>query len=107
MTTASERMLNGGANGAGYCGINDLTEMCRACELVRRLALLEAYQRFMLDHPQDFVLAVDGRGQAWGASPAITQWLAAPQQLLGQALLSVPGLRVEGWRAQPPDDQPY
>jgi transcriptional regulator with PAS, ATPase and Fis domain len=53
------------------------------------------------------VLAVDTSGQVWGASPAITQWLATPQQLLGQALLSIPGLRVEGWRAQPPDDQPY
>jgi transcriptional regulator with PAS, ATPase and Fis domain len=69
--------------------------------------LLDAYQRFVLDHPQDTVLAVDTSGQVWGASPAITQWLAAPQRLLGQALLSAPGLRVEGWRAQPPDDQPY
>jgi hypothetical protein len=52
-------------------------------EPARRLALLDAYQRFVLDHPQDTVLAVDTSGTVWGASPAMTQWLAAPQQLLG------------------------
>jgi transcriptional regulator with PAS, ATPase and Fis domain len=107
MNIESGGMLNGVAIGVGHCGIDDLAEMCRACELVRRLALLGTYQRFEHDHPQDTVLAVDTNGQVWGASPAIVQWLAAPQQLLGQALLGVPGLRVEGWRAQPPDDQPY
>src|SRR5690348_16282974 len=99
MNIESEGMLNGDTNGMGRCGINDLAEMCRACELVHRLALLDAYQRFVHDHPQDTVLAVDTNGRVWGASPAITQWLAAPQQLLGQALLGVPGLRVEGWCA--------
>jgi transcriptional regulator with PAS, ATPase and Fis domain len=107
MNIESEEMLNGDTNGVGHCGINDLAEMCRACELVRRLALLDAYQRFVHAHPQDTVLAVDTNGQVWGASPTITQWLPAPQQLLGQALLSVPGLRVEEWRAHLPDDQPY
>ena len=32
-------------------------------ELVRRVALLDTHQRFLLDHPQDAVLALDGRGQ--------------------------------------------
>jgi transcriptional regulator with PAS, ATPase and Fis domain len=105
MTTASEWMVNGGANGAGHYSVNLHGFVPE--EPARRLALLDAYQRFVLDHPQDTVLAVDTSGTVWGASPAMTQWLAAPQQLLGQALLSVPGLRVEGWRAQPPDDQPY
>jgi transcriptional regulator with PAS, ATPase and Fis domain len=98
-------MLNGGANGVGHYIVNPHGSVAE--EPARRLALLDAYQRFVLDHPQDTVLAVDANGQVWGASPAITQWLAAPQRLLGQALLDVPGLRVEGWRAHPPDDQPY
>src|SRR5207245_9791040 len=78
-------------------------------ELVRRLALLDAYHRFLLDHPQDTVLALDGRGHVWGASPSITQLLAAPQQLLGHSLLRVPGLQVEGLRAltQPTEGRPY
>src|SRR5262249_54077439 len=42
-------------------------------ELVRRVALLDTYQRFLLDHPQDAVLALDGRGQVWGVSPAVAQ----------------------------------
>ena len=105
MTTESESMLNGGANGAGHYSVYPPVSVPE--EPARRLALLEAYQRFVLAHPQDTVLAVDTGGQVWGASPSITQWLAAPQQLLGQALQAVPGLRVEGWRAQPPDDQPY
>jgi transcriptional regulator with PAS, ATPase and Fis domain len=98
-------MVNGGANGVGHYSVNLHGFVSE--EPTRRLALLDAYQRFVLDHPQDTVLAVDTSGQVWGASPTITQWLPTSQQLLGQALLSVPGLRVEGWRTQPPDDQPY
>jgi transcriptional regulator with PAS, ATPase and Fis domain len=105
MKTESEWMLNGGANGAGPHSVNP--PLLVYDELVRRLALLSAYQRFMLDHPRDTVLVVDTGGQVRGASPAITQWLAAPERLLGQALLGIPGLRVEGWRGQSPDDQPY
>src|SRR5439155_7712048 len=51
-------------------------------QLVRRLALLDTYQRFLLDHPQDAVLAVDGRGQVWGVSPATAQFLPTPHHLL-------------------------
>jgi transcriptional regulator with PAS, ATPase and Fis domain len=105
MKMESEWMLNGGANGVGHYSVTSHDSVFE--EPARQLALFDAYQRFVLDHPQDAVLAVDTNGQVWGVSPAITQWLAAPQQLLGQALLGVPGLRVEGWRAQPPDDQPY
>jgi len=78
-------------------------------ELVRRVALLDAYQRFVLDHPQDAVLAVDGRGYVWGVSPATAQFLPAPQHLLAHSLLRVPGLRVEGLRecTQPSEGRPY
>ena len=78
-------------------------------ELVRRVALLDTHQRFLLDHPQDAVLALDGRGQVWGVSPAVAQFLPAPQHLFAHSLLRVPGLQVEGLRActQPPDGRPY
>lgn len=68
-------------------------------ELVRRVTVLDHYQRFLLQHPQDTVLAVDARGHVCGASPSITQLLDAPQQLLGHSLLRVPALRVEGFRS--------
>jgi transcriptional regulator with PAS, ATPase and Fis domain len=105
MKTENEWMSNGRANGVGHYSMNPPGFVPE--EPAQRLTLLDAYQRFVLDHPQDAVLAVDTSGQVWGVSPAIAQWLAAPQELLGQALPGVPGLWVEGWRAQPPDDQPY
>jgi transcriptional regulator with PAS, ATPase and Fis domain len=78
-------------------------------ELVRRVALLDAHQRFLLDHPQDAVLALDGRGQVWGVSPATAQFLPTPHHLLAHSLLRGPGLQVEGLRActQPSDGRPY
>jgi transcriptional regulator of acetoin/glycerol metabolism len=78
-------------------------------ELVRRVTVLDHYHRFLLQHPQDTVLAVDARGHVCGASQSITQLLDAPQQLLGQSLLRVPDLRIEGFRSltRQPDLQPY
>ncbi|MBI3249923.1 MAG: sigma 54-interacting transcriptional regulator [Deltaproteobacteria bacterium] len=78
-------------------------------ELVRRTALLDTYHRFLLQHSQDIVLAIDGRGHVCGASPSLTQLLDAPQHILGKSLLRVPGLQVEGIRHLTRDqhERPY
>jgi transcriptional regulator of acetoin/glycerol metabolism len=67
-------------------------------ELLRRAALFDEYHRFLLQHPQDVVLAIDGRGHVCGASPSITGLLDSPQRLLGRSLLRIPELQVEGFR---------
>lgn len=67
-------------------------------ELLRRTALLDEYHRFLLQHPQETVLAIDGRGHVCGASPSITELLDVPQRILGRSLLRVPELTVEGFR---------
>lgn len=78
-------------------------------ELVRRVTLLDTYHRFVLQYPQDTVLAIDGRGHVCGASSSAAQLLEAPQQLLGTSLLHIPGLHVQGLRpvSQQEDVQPY
>jgi transcriptional regulator of acetoin/glycerol metabolism len=78
-------------------------------ELVRRIALLDTYHHFLLQHPQDIVLAIDGRGHVCGVSPSVTQLLEAPQDVLGKSLLRLPGLQVEGVRhlTQHEEGQPY
>lgn len=67
-------------------------------ELTRRVTLLDAYHRFILRHPHDTVLALDGRGHVCGASSSVASLLEAPHQILGQSLLQVRGLHVEGLR---------
>jgi len=67
-------------------------------ELLRRTALLDEYHRFLLQHPQETVLAIDGRGHVCGASPSIAGLLDVPQRILGRSLLRVPELKVEGFR---------
>ncbi len=67
-------------------------------ELLRRTALLDEYHRFLLQHPQETVLAIDGRGHVCGASPSIAELLDVPQRILGRSLLRVPELTVEGFR---------
>ena len=78
-------------------------------ELLRRVALLDEYHRFLLQHPHDVVLAIDGRGHVCGASPSLTGLLDAPQRVLGRSLLREPDLRVEGFRplVQQADVRPY
>lgn len=78
-------------------------------ELVRRVALLDAYHRRVLQYPQDTVLALDGRGHICGASSLAARLLDAPQQLLETSFLRVPGLHVQGLRhtTQQEDVQPY
>ncbi len=78
-------------------------------ELIRRMALLDAFHHFLLQHPQDIVLAIDGRGHICGASPSLTQILEVPQDVLGKSLLRVPGLQVEGLRhlTQHEEGRPY
>src|SRR5262249_7996578 len=49
-------------------------------------------------HPHDTVLAIDARGRVCGASSSMISLLDAPQQILGQSLLRVPQLQVEGFR---------
>jgi transcriptional regulator with PAS, ATPase and Fis domain len=66
-------------------------------ELVRRVTLLNAYHQFLFEHPNDVVVAVDGRGHICGASPAIRELIAHPQQLLDTSLLRLPGVSVEGF----------
>lgn len=86
-----------------------LAQLLHREELVRRMTLLDAYHQFLLQHPQDTVLAIDGRGRVCGVAPSITQFLEAPEQILGESLLRVPGLQVEGMRhlTQLEDVQPY
>lgn len=78
-------------------------------ELVRRVAVLNAHQQFLLEHPHDVVLAVDGRGHICGASPAIREFVTPPQPLLDTSLLRLPGLHVEGFHpvTQQKDLSPY
>ncbi|MBI3798356.1 MAG: sigma-54-dependent Fis family transcriptional regulator [Deltaproteobacteria bacterium] len=78
-------------------------------ELLRRVTLLDEYQRFLLQHPHDVVLAIDGRGHVCGASPAITELLDSPQRVLGRSLLREPELQVEGFRplVQQDEVRPY
>src|SRR5262249_48036241 len=68
-------------------------------ELTRRVALLESYQYFLLQYPQDTILAVDGRGYVRGVSPSVTRFFDAPQQMLGQSLLRLPHLQIERFRS--------
>ena len=67
-------------------------------EMLRRVALLDAYHRFQLDHPRDIVFAIDGRGHICGASPTITEIIEAPQHVLDTSLLRLPDLQVEGFQ---------
>jgi transcriptional regulator of acetoin/glycerol metabolism len=78
-------------------------------EIVRRVALLDAYHRFLLQHPRDMVLAIDGRGHICGASPLIVEVVDAPHNLLDTSLLRLPDLRVEGFHhlTQQQDGRPY
>ncbi len=78
-------------------------------ELLRHAALLDEYQRFLLQHPHDVVLAIDGRGHVCGASPSIAGLLDSPQRVLGRSLLREPDLQVEGFRplVQQEDVRPY
>jgi transcriptional regulator of acetoin/glycerol metabolism len=78
-------------------------------ELVRRMALLDAYHRLVLQYPQDIVLALDARGHICGASSLAAQLVDAPQKLLDTSLLRVPNLHVQGFRpvSQPEDEEPY
>lgn len=78
-------------------------------ELVRRVALLDAYNRFVLQYPRDTVLAIDGRGHVCAASSSATQLSETPQQLLGTSVLRIPGLHIEGIRplSRPAEGRPY
>lgn len=78
-------------------------------ELLRRVTLLDEYHRFLLEHPHDTVLAVDGRGHICGASPSVSELLTSPHRLLGRSLLRVPDLRVRGFRplVQQDEIRPY
>ncbi len=78
-------------------------------ELLRRVTLLDEHHRFLLQHPHDVVLAVDGRGHVCGASPAITELLDFPQRILDRSLLREPELQVEGFRplVQQEEVRPY
>lgn len=78
-------------------------------ELVRRVAVLNAHYQFLLEHPHDVVLAVDGRGHICGASPTIREFVTTPQHLLETSLLRLPGLHVEGFHplTQQKDLSPY
>jgi transcriptional regulator of acetoin/glycerol metabolism len=67
-------------------------------ELIRRVALLDEYQRFVLQHPHDTILAVDARGRVCGASSSATDLFKSPLHVLGQSLLRVPNFQVEGFR---------
>ena len=78
-------------------------------EMLRRVALLDAYHQFLLQHPHDIVLAINGRGHICGAAPAITQLVEEPQHLLQKSLLRLPELRIEGFHppAQQQELHPY
>lgn len=78
-------------------------------ELVRRVTLLDTYHQFILRHPQDIILALDGRGHVCGASQSLTRILAAPQDILGKSVLRLPDLQVEGVLQLPEHEeaQPY
>lgn len=78
-------------------------------EVLRRVALLDAYHHFLLQHPHDIVLAIDGRGHICGAAPAITTLVEEPHHLLEKSLLRLPEFRIEGFHpsAQQQELQPY
>lgn len=78
-------------------------------ELMRRVALLDEYQQYVLRYPHDIVLAVDARGRVCGASSTATGLFDAPQQLLGQSLLRTSKLQVQGFRplVEQAEVQPY
>lgn len=78
-------------------------------EMLRRVALLNAYHQFLLQHPHDIVLAVDGRGHICGAVPAITKLVEEPQRLLEESVLRLPDLHIEGFHppARQQDLHPY
>ena len=78
-------------------------------ELNRRVTLLDEYHRFVLQHPHDTVLAIDGRGHVCGASPSMSDLVRVPQSVLGRSLLRVPELQVEGFRplVQQDEIRPY
>lgn len=67
-------------------------------ELIRRVALLDEYHRFVLQYPNDTILAVDARGRVCGASSSTVGLLKAPKSILGQSLLRIPNFHVEGFR---------
>jgi sigma-54 dependent transcriptional regulator, acetoin dehydrogenase operon transcriptional activator AcoR len=66
-------------------------------EVLRRVALLDAYHHFLLQHPHDIVLAVDGRGHICGATPAVAKLVEEPRLLLEKSLLRLPEFRIEGF----------
>ena len=78
-------------------------------EIIRRVTLLDAYHRFLLQHPRDIVLAIDGRGHICGASSTIVEVVDVPHNLLDTSLLRLPDLRVEGFHYPPEqqDGRPY
>lgn len=78
-------------------------------ELIRRVTLLDEYHRVVLQHPQDAIFAVDARGRVCGASSSTADLLESPQRVLGQSLLRVPNLQVEGFRpvVEQEDARPY
>lgn len=67
-------------------------------ELIRRVALLDEYHRFVLQYPHDTILAVDARGRVCGASSSTVGLMNAPKSILGQSLLRIPNFHVEGFR---------
>jgi transcriptional regulator of acetoin/glycerol metabolism len=78
-------------------------------ELIRRATLLDEYHRFVLQYPNDTILAVDARGRVCGASSSTAGLLDASKHLLGQSLLRVPHLQIEGFRpvVEQNDVRPY
>jgi transcriptional regulator of acetoin/glycerol metabolism len=66
-------------------------------EMLRRVTLLDAYHRFLLEHPRDVVFAIDRRGHICGASPTIVDLVDTPQQVLDTSLLRLRDLQVEGF----------
>lgn len=88
---------------------NRLEQLLHHEELVRRVALLDEYHRFLLEHPHDTVFAIDGRGHICGVSPSVGDLLTSPHRLLGRSLLRLPDLRVQGFRplVQQDEVRPY
>lgn len=75
----------------------------------RRVTLLDTYHTSLLQHPQDTVLALDGRSHICGVFSAIDRLLSDPQQLLAQSVLRIPALQLAGLHpcTSPEKDQPY
>lgn len=84
--------------------VQRLEQLLHHEELRRRVALLDAYHRLVLRHPQDIVLALDSRGHICGASSLAAQLVDTPHTLLDTSLLRVPGLHVQGFRPVSPID---